>query len=129
MPAQQVSLSSGKNAGEKSTGKTKRNVPQGRKQAFAPESIAKIKMHLVEQNDQRGLALLLASLDTSLRSIDLLSLRASDVCDHNIQVVHRFSITQRKTHHAYRLSSGALVGIMSSNKGLSHDPHTRRSLA
>jgi hypothetical protein len=31
--------------------------------------------------------------------------------------------------HAYRLSSGALVGIMSSNKGLSHDPHTRRSLA
>jgi hypothetical protein len=31
--------------------------------------------------------------------------------------------------HAYRLSSGAFVGIMSSNKGLSHGPHTRRSLA
>jgi hypothetical protein len=97
MPAQQVPLSSDKNHDEKSIGKTKRNMPQGRKQAFAPESIAKIKTHLVAQRDQRGLALLLASLDTSLRSVDLLNLRASDVCDHNMQVVHRFSITQRKT--------------------------------
>src|SRR5262245_7830165 len=30
---------------------------------------------------------------------------------------------------AYRLTSGAFVGITSSNKGLSHGPHTRRSLA
>ena len=104
MPAQQVSISSGKNAGEKSTGKTKRNMPQGRKQAFAPESIAKIKRHLVEQSDQRGLALLLASLDTSLRSIDLLHLRVSDVCDHNMQVVHRFGITQRKTQKTVECS-------------------------
>jgi tetratricopeptide (TPR) repeat protein len=39
------------------------------------------------------------------------------------------SIANTPGMHAYRLSSGALVGIMSSNKGLSHDPHTRRSLA
>jgi hypothetical protein len=104
MPAQQVPLSSGENRGEKSIGKTKRNMPQGRKQAFAPESVGKIKSRLVEQNDRRGLALLLASLDTSLRSVDLLSLRVSDVCDHNMQVVHRFSITQRKTHKTVECS-------------------------
>jgi nuclear transport factor 2 (NTF2) superfamily protein len=41
----------------------------------------------------------------------------------------RVALAYAPDTHAYRLSSGALVGIMSSNKGLSHDPHTRRSLA
>ena len=37
--------------------------------------------------------------------------------------------SHRPAADAYRLSSGAFVGIMSSNKGLSHGPHTRRSVA
>src|SRR5258705_13569997 len=72
----------------------KRNRAQGRKQAFAIESIAKIKSHLMERNDRRGLALLLTSLDTCLRSCDLLSLRVSDVVDHNMQIVGRFQFRQ-----------------------------------
>ena len=75
----------------------KRNKAQGRKQAFAIESIAKIKSHLIERNDRRGLALLLTSLDTCLRSCDLLSLRVSDVVDHNMHVVERFEFRQAKT--------------------------------
>src|SRR3977135_3743113 len=82
----------------KSSISRKRNTAQGRKQAFAAESIAKIKSHLIERNDRGGLALLLASLDTCLRSCDLLSLRVSDVVDHNMQVVERFECRQAKTN-------------------------------
>src|SRR2546421_9024627 len=94
MAASDVSQSSG----ETQTIARKRNRAQGRKQAFAIESIAKIKTHLIERNDRRGLALLLTSLDTCLRSCDLLSLRVSDVVDHNMQVVERFEFRQAKTN-------------------------------
>ena len=94
MTAADVSQSSDR----KSATARKRNRAQGRKQAFAIESIAKIKSHLIERNDRRGLALLLTSLDTCLRSCDLLSLRVSDVVDHNMLVVERFELRQAKTN-------------------------------
>jgi integrase len=104
MPAKNVSLSLVETAATKSKRNISKGVPQGRKLAFAPESVARIKSHLVAHNDRRGQALLLASLDTSLRSSDLLALRVSDVCDHNGQVVDRFDVMQTKTRRTVRCS-------------------------
>lgn len=119
MPAQQVPLSSDENQRKKMAVSRKRNIPQGRKHAFAIESITRIKSSLIAHSDTRGLALLLTSLDTCLRSIDLLSLRVSDVCDHNLQVVERFEYRQAKTQRnvacsltpATRAALAALIAL------------------
>jgi len=104
MTSNRVSLSSVQAPGDKTKRNTTKGVPQGRKLAFAPESIARIKTHLVAHSDKRGLALLMASLDTSLRSSDLLALRVSDVCDHTGQVIDRFDVMQSKTRRTVRCS-------------------------
>ena len=69
---------------------------------------------LTAEKKIRDLALFNTALDTMLRASDLLPLRVIDITDHNGDVVHEFTIKQKKT------GRGHLVAL---------SPNTRDSIA
>ena len=68
----------------------------GQKIAFTPDQVTRLERILSQENRIRDLALWLLGKDTSLRSIDLLSLTLADVCWSG-GIKETLSIKQRKT--------------------------------
>lgn len=81
---------------------------------FTPDQTALIRPLLKAEGKIRDLALFNMGIDTMLRASDLLPLRVLDITDHNGDVVHEFTVRQKKT------GIGHGVGLM---------PDTRDSLA
>jgi integrase len=69
----------------------------GQKVAFSRESVDLVRGTLRAAGDVRGLALLNVSLDTMLRSCDLVRLTVRDVSAGDGSIVEQFEVTQRKT--------------------------------
>ncbi len=86
----------------------------GQMAPFTPAQAGLIRSLLTSEGKIRGLALFNAALDTMLRASDLLPLRVIDLTDHNGDVVHEFTIKQKKT------GRGHLVAL---------SPNTRDSIA
>lgn len=86
----------------------------GQMAPFTPEQAGVIRSLLQTENKIRDLALFNTAIDTMLRASDLLPLRVNDITDHNGDVVHEFTIRQKKT------GRGHLVAL---------SPHTRDSVA
>lgn len=86
----------------------------GQMAPFTPDQTALIRPLLKAEGKIRDLALFNMGIDTMLRASDLLPLRVIDITDHNGDVVHEFTIRQKKT------GKGHVVGLM---------PDTRDSLA
>ena len=86
----------------------------GQMAPFTIEQAALIRSLLTAEAKVRDLALFNTALDTMLRASDLLPLRVIDITDHNGDVVHEFTIRQKKT------GQGHVVALQ---------PHTRDSLA
>jgi integrase len=86
----------------------------GQMAPFTPEQAGLIRSLLQAEGKIRDLALFNSALDTMLRASDLLPLRVIDITDHNGDVVHEFTIKQKKT------GRGHLVAL---------SPHTRDSIA
>ena len=64
---------------------------------FSPDQAGLIRSLLVAEKKIRDLALFNMGIDTMLRASDLLPLRVIDITDHNGDVVHEFTIRQKKT--------------------------------
>ena len=86
----------------------------GQMAPFTPEQAGVIRSLLTAEKKIRDLALFNTALDTMLRASDLLPLRVIDITDHNGDVVHEFTIKQKKT------GRGHLVAL---------SPNTRDSIA
>ena len=86
----------------------------GQMAPFTAEQAGVIRSLLTTEGKIRDLALFNTALDTMLRASDLLPLRVIDVTDHNGDVVHEFTIKQKKTGRSH------LVAL---------SPHTRDSIA
>lgn len=86
----------------------------GQMAPFTPEQAGVIRSLLTAEGKIRDLALFNMALDTMLRASDLLPLRVIDITDHNGDVVHEFTIKQKKT------GRGHLVAL---------SPNTRDSIA
>lgn len=86
----------------------------GQMAPFTPEQAGLIRSLLAAEGKIRDLALFNTALDTMLRAADLLPLRVIDITDHNGDVVHEFTIKQKKT------GRGHLVAV---------SPNTRDSIA
>lgn len=86
----------------------------GQMAPFTPAQAGLIRSLLTSEGKIRDLALFNAALDTMLRASDLLPLRVIDLTDHNGDVVHEFTIKQKKT------GRGHLVAL---------SPNTRDSIA
>ncbi len=85
----------------------------GQMAPFTPDQAAVIRALLGTEKKLRDLALFNTAIDTMLRASDLLALRVNDVTDHNGDLVHEFSIRQKKT------GKGHVVAL---------SPHTRDSI-
>jgi integrase len=81
---------------------------------FTRDQAAIIRSLLQAEKKIRDLALFNTGLDTMLRASDLLPLRVNDITDHNGDVVHEFTIRQKKT------GRGHVVALL---------PETRDSIA
>lgn len=68
----------------------------GQMAPFTAEQASVIRSLLTTEGKIRDLALFNTALDTMLRASDLLPLRVIDVTDHNGDVVHEFTIKQKK---------------------------------
>lgn len=68
---------------------------------FTPEQAGVIRSLLQAEGKIRDLALFNSAIDTMLRASDLLPLRVIDITDHNGDVVHEFTIRQKKTGHGH----------------------------
>lgn len=86
----------------------------GQMAPFSPDQAGLIRSLLQAEGKVRDLALFNTGLDTMLRASDLLPLRVNDITDHNGDVVHEFTIRQKKT------GRGHVVAL---------SPHTRDSIA
>ena len=86
----------------------------GQMAPFTPAQAGLIRSLLTAEGKIRDLALFNTALDTMLRASDLLPLRVIDITDHNGDVVHEFTIKQKKT------GRGHLVAL---------SPNTRDSIA
>ena len=86
----------------------------GQMAPFSPEQAGVIRSLLTAEKKIRDLALFNTALDTMLRASDLLPLRVIDITDHNGDVVHEFTIKQKKA------GRGHLVAL---------SPNTRDSIA
>ncbi|MCA9472377.1 MAG: tyrosine-type recombinase/integrase, partial [Nitrospira sp.] len=86
----------------------------GQMAPFTPDQAGLIRSLLVAEKKIRDLALFNMGIDTMLRASDLLPLRVIDVTDHNGDVVHEFTVRQKKT------SKGHVVALT---------PDTRDSVA
>jgi len=86
----------------------------GQMAPFTPDQAGLIRALLVAEKKIRDLALFNMGIDTMLRASDLLPLRLIDITDHNGDVVHEFTIRQKKT------GQGHVVALT---------PNTRDSLA
>lgn len=86
----------------------------GQMAPFTPDQAALIRSLLIAEKKIRDLALFNVGIDTMLRASDLLPLRVIDITDHNGDVVHEFTIRQKKT------GTGHIVALT---------PNTRDSLA
>src|SRR5262245_25436932 len=86
----------------------------GQMAPFSPEQAQLIRSLLVAEKKIRDLALFNTAIDTMLRASDLLPLRVNDITDHNGDVVHEFTVRQKKTGH------GHVVAL---------SPETRNSIA
>lgn len=69
----------------------------GQMAPFTPDQAGLIRSLLVAEKKIRDLALFNVGIDTMLRASDLLPLRVIDITDHNGDVVHEFTIRQKKT--------------------------------
>lgn len=86
----------------------------GQMAPFTPDQAQLIRSILRAENAFRDLALFNTAIDTMLRASDLLALTVNDVTDHNGDVVHEFTIRQKKT------KTGHVVAL---------NDHTREALA
>ena len=86
----------------------------GQMAPFTPAQAGLIRSLLTAEGKIRDLALFNTALDTMLRASDLLPLRVIDITDHNGDIVHEFTIKQKKT------GRGHLVAL---------SPNTRDSIA
>ena len=68
----------------------------GQMAPFTPAQAGVIRSLLTAEKKIRDLALFNMALDTMLRASDLLPLRVIDITDHNGDVVHEFTIKQKK---------------------------------
>ncbi|MBS0155181.1 MAG: tyrosine-type recombinase/integrase [Nitrospira sp.] len=91
-----------------------KNKAVGQMAPFTPEQAGVIRALLQAEGKIRDLALFNTAIDTMLRASDLLPLRVIDITDHNGDVVHEFTIRQKKTGH------GHVVAL---------SPETRNSIA
>lgn len=91
-----------------------KNKAVGQMAPFSPEQCAIIRSLLAAEGKIRDLALFNMAIDTMLRASDLLPLRVIDITDHNGDVVHEFTIRQKKT------GAGHVVAL---------SPETRNSIA
>ncbi len=75
---------------------------------FTADQAAVIRSLLIAEKKIRDLALFNMGIDTMLRASDLLPLRIIDITDHNGDVVHEFTIRQKKTGtgHVVALTPG-----------------------
>ena len=69
----------------------------GQKKPLKPDEVKLIKLSLAANKDLRDLALFSTAIDTMLRSVDLLSLKVSDVTDSSNNIVDEFRLIQQKT--------------------------------
>ncbi|MEE8059808.1 MAG: tyrosine-type recombinase/integrase [Pseudomonadales bacterium] len=72
----------------------------GQKKPLSPNEIKSIKHILGNDNSLQGLrdlTLLSVAVDTMLRGCDLVKLTVDDITDHEGQVIHEFTLQQKKT--------------------------------
>ncbi len=79
---------------------------RGQKHPFTLEQINQLDKHLRTHSDYRNLAILWLSIDSFLRSTDLLGLRVGDVVASNGEVLSEIHVKQRKTGEAVTVALG-----------------------
>jgi integrase len=99
----------------------------GQKQAFSREAVSLVRATLKASGDMRGLALLNVSLDTMLRSCDLVRLTVRDVTDERGEIVEQFEMRQRKTGRSVTCelsprSRDALAVLIRGQQKVADDP-------